>query len=297
LRETEEIKKVVIAGAGTIGATVARIFARHEYDVALYDNSKKSIEQAQEQLGGNSRFSFTQDKAVFEDADFVLECIFEDMGVKKSFWEDISVIVPEDIVLATNTSGLSVSEMAKAVHRPRRFAGMHWLNPAYILPLVEIVMGSETDREAADVIFDLSLSMHRKPVRVMDAPGFVFNRLQFAVLREAMHIVESGIADMKDVDDVVKYGLGVRYSAVGPFETADLGGLDTFYKIAEYLFEDLSDTKTVPEKLAGLYKNGDFGVKTGKGFYEYPGDSASKKILMRDELMTRLGKELFAERA
>ena len=311
----QNIKNVVIAGAGIMGASFAQIFAQYGYEVVIYDNSSESIKKGKKQIELNqtelltsgevseeqsktilSHITFTTDMEGFKKADFVLEAIIEKMEIKNEFWKQVSELVSEDSVLASNTSGLSITEMAIAVKNPGRFCGMHWVNPPHIVPLVEIISGDKTDKEALDIVWEIANNLHRKPVRVLkDAKGFVLNRLQYAVLREALHIVENGIASMEDVDNVMKYGLGMRYAVIGPFETVDLGGLDTFRTIAEYLFPDLSDTKEVPELLKSRYDEGAYGIKTGRGFYDYPGDMADEVVKKRDANFLRLANCLFKD--
>ena len=308
-----EIKQIVIAGAGLMGASMGQIFARGGYSVTLYDIAPEGIGKARELVAINqralieqgginkaqseetlSRMSYTMNMEDFEKADFVIEAIVENMAVKLDFWEKASMVVSEDIVLATNTSGLSITEIAKAVHEPERFCGMHWINPPHIVPLVEVIGGARTGEKAIEIVRDLALSVNKHPVMVHGDPkGFILNRIQFAILREALHIVESGYATVKDVDDVMKYGLGMRYACIGPFETADLGGLDTFYRISSYLFADLSDAKEVPGTLAHLYQEGAFGTKTGRGFYNYGNGGAERAIAKRDRDFLKISKCLY----
>ena len=288
------ISNIVIAGAGIMGSSIAQLFAGHGYRVVLYDINDEVLEKSrklilinQEALSGKNRESirdnitFSCKKESFERADFVIEAIIEKMEIKHSFWSEISALVPEKAILTSNTSGLSLTEIAKAVRKPERFCGMHWLNPPHICPLVEII-------NACDV--------HRYPVRLKtEVPGFLVNRFQFAVLREAMSLVEAGVAQKEDIDKVFKYGLGLRYACLGPFEIADLGGLDTFYNIASYLFADISDKKDVHEMLEQLYRKGDFGVKTGKGFYDYSGGRDREIIEKRDKDFMKVAKCLYEE--
>jgi 3-hydroxybutyryl-CoA dehydrogenase len=311
----QNVKNVTIAGAGIMGASFAQIFAQYNYNVVVYDNSLDSIHRGEKQIKLNqeelifseeltdkesqeilSRISFTTDMECFAQSDFVIEAIKENMDIKKEFWEKVSKIVDEDIVLVSNTSGLSITEMATAIKNPERFCGMHWVNPPHIVPLVEIISGDKTADETLQIVWNIAESLHRKPIMVKkDAKGFVLNRLQYAVLREALHIVEQGIASMEDVDNVMKYGLGMRYAAIGPFETVDLGGLDTFRMIGEYLFRDLSDAKEVPNLLISRYEEGAYGIKTGRGFYDYPGDKADQVVKKRDSDFLKLSKCLFKD--
>ena len=312
-----EIKHIVIAGAGLMGASMGQIFARGGYSVTLYDIAPEGIDKARELVAINqralieqggvspaqssetlSRMSYTMSMEDFKRADFVVEAIVENMGVKQDFWKKASEAVAEDVVLATNTSGLSITEIAKAVRGPERFCGMHWINPPHIVPLVEVIGGAETGDKAIEIVRDLALSVNKHPVMVRGDPkGFILNRIQFAILREALHIVDNGYATVKDVDDVMKYGLGMRYACIGPFETADLGGLDTFYRISSYLFADLSDVEEVPESLTRLYQEGAFGTKTGKGFYDYGNGGAERAIAKRDRDFLKISKCLYGDSA
>lgn len=309
------IRNIVIAGAGIMGTSIAQLFAGHGYRVTLYDINDEVLEKSRELilinqealaqsdgLSGKNRESFRNNiifsckKESFETADFVIEAIIEKMEIKHSFWSEISALVPEKAILTSNTSGLSLTEIAKAVRNPERFCGMHWLNPPHICPLVEIINGDKTVPETADIVYDLACDIHRFPVRLKkEVPGFLVNRFQFAVLREAMSLVEAGVAQKEDIDKVFKYGLGLRYACLGPFEIADLGGLDTFYNIASYLFADISDKKDVHEMLEQLYRNGDFGVKTGKGFYDYSGGRDREVIEKRDKDFMKVAKCLYEE--
>lgn len=307
-----EIKKIVMAGAGTMGASLGETFAKFGYEAVLYDINPKAISQAEKLITLNqqtevaektiteeeskallSRISYTQDKACFGTADFVVEAILEKMEIKLSFWKETSQLVPEDALLASNTSGLSISSIAQAVKHPERFGGMHWINPPHLIPLVEVIQGKETSDAAAHAIRDLALAVGKKPVIVQDAPGFALNRIQLAVLRECLHIVEEGIASPEAVDDVMKYGLGMRYACLGPFEVCDLGGLDIFYNIASYLFADLCDKKEPFGMLADRFEKGELGVKNGKGFYDYSEGKDEEQIRYRDMMFTRLSKCLF----
>ncbi|MDD3863166.1 MAG: 3-hydroxyacyl-CoA dehydrogenase family protein [Eubacteriales bacterium] len=297
-----KLKKIAIAGAGIMGSSIAQIFAQNDYQVTLYDIEDRFLARSKELIALNQKalvqagelseeascnirslIGHTLDISGFKDADFVIEAIVEQMDAKHALWSKISELVSEEAILTSNTSGLSISEIAKAVRKPERFCGMHWINPPHIVPLVEVICGEKTKAETADTVFRVAESVGKKPIMVKkDAPGFALNRIQFAVLREAMHIVESGIADKEDVDKVLKYGLGMRYACLGPFEVADLGGLDTFYRIAEYLFEDLSDAKEVPSMLKDLVTDGAWGVKSGKGFYDYSDGRGDEVISKRD---------------
>lgn len=313
--KSSEVKHVVIAGAGLMGASMAQIFAKYGYRITLYDIAEAAIDKGRELIRINqaasmeegeltkeeaeqilSNIGYSMDMECFRDADYVIEAIVENMDIKKKFWSAVSEIVPQEAVLTSNTSGLSITAIAEAVKEPGRFAGMHWVNPPHIIPLVEVIAGDKTDGSTLTAVKEVAESIHKKPVLVKkDINGFILNRLQYAVLREALYIVENEVASAEDVDNVMKYGLGMRYAGIGPFETVDLGGLDTFFKVGSYLFRELSDQKEVPELLVKAYQNGDYGTKTGKGFYDYSGDKAQKAIEKRDKVFIKLAKCLYSD--
>lgn len=307
------IQNIVIAGAGVMGSSMAQLFALGNYTVTLYDINEEALDKSRSLIAAarrssinagelteeaakkaGSHITFTCEKNCFQTADFVIEAIIEKMGAKHRFFGEISSLVPEKAILTSNTSGLSLTEISRAVLHPGRFCGMHWLNPPHICPLVEIIKGRETAQETADIVYDVACDIHRYPVRLeKEVPGFLVNRFQFAILREAMSLVESGVAKKEDIDNVFKYGLGLRYACLGPFEIADLGGLDTFYRIAEYLFPDISDAKEVPAMLSELYQKGEYGVKSGKGFYDYSNGRDKEVIAKRDNDFLKVSKCLY----
>ncbi len=312
MKTAKDVKRIVIAGAGTMGSSMGETFAKYGYDVTLYDIFPSALEKAgnlirlnqetevaehvvtpEESAALLERIRYSEDKACFEGADLVVEAILEKLDVKHAFWAEISALVPENTILASNTSGLSITAIAEVVKRPERFGGMHWINPPHLIPLIEVIQGKKTDDETAAAIRDMALAVEKKPVIVQDAPGFALNRIQLAVLRECLHIVEQGIATPEAVDDVMKYGLGMRYACLGPFEVCDLGGLDIFYNIASYLFEDLADEKAPFGMLADRFEKGQYGVKTAAGFYDYAGGKDAEKIKYRDRMFTKISKCLF----
>lgn len=307
-----EIKKIFIAGAGTMGASMGETFAKFGYQVVLYDlfpdaltKAKRLIainqetevseciisKEASEELLG--RIEYSGEINCVQQADFVVEAILERIDVKRKFWSEVSNLVADDVVLASNTSGLSITEIAEVIFNPRRFVGMHWINPPHIIPLIEVIKGEHTTDESAQIVHDLALKVKKKPVIVKDAPGFVLNRIQLAILRECLFIQEQGIASIEAIDDVMKYGLGLRYACLGPFEVADLGGLDVFNNIASYLFSDLSTADASFGLLRDCVQNNHLGVKNGVGFYDYSEGKDEEVIKYRDQMYTKLVKCLY----
>lgn len=310
-----KINNVVIAGAGTMGYSMAQIFAEYGYVVTVYDVSRRALDNAQECIRKNvetlikqgkldenkanslmGRLAYTDEKDCFASCDIVIESIIEKLEIKRSFYAEISHIVREDAILATNTSGLSINAIAEAVYIPERFIGMHWFNPSHLILLIEIIKGECTDADTAEAVRELSLSIQKKPVVVeKDVPGFVANRIQFAVLRESLDLVEKGVISKEGIDDVMKYGLGFRYACVGPLEVADFGGLDTFYHISSYLMKDLCRDERVPELLRECFEKGEYGVKTKKGFYNYDQGMDVLATEKRDEKLLKLFNAFYKE--
>ena len=294
---------ILVAGAGTMGVVLARLFAQRGYAVTLWNRRQSSLDRAAETIRRDldaaagrgelscppeavlDRITFTTDFAPFEEADFVIENIAEDLAVKRDFWAKVSALVPAESLLATNTSGLRVSDIARAVQGPRRFCGMHFWNPPDLMPLVEITKGEKTDDKTAQAVRDLALSLEKRPVIVQkDILGILGNRLQYAVLREALHILSLGAAGPEEIDAAMKYGPGFRYSMMGPFETGDLGGLDILNAVNQYLFPDLG-TELRSQVLADLTAAGKLGVKSGGGFYDYAPGQGPEIAARRDELL------------
>lgn len=298
-----EINKVFVAGSGTMGMSIAQAFADKLYDVTVYDIAEKSIEHGKKLLALNQEaliksgkstpehskevvehIKFTTNINDAKDTDFVTESVVERLEIKHDFWNKLSAVVNEDILLTTNTSGLSITAIAEVVNCPERFVGMHWFNPPHIIPLIEVINGDKTDDDNAQAVYELAKKLGKKPIRVKkDVSGFCANRVQFTILRELLHLVEDEVVSFEDADNVMKYGLGLRYACLGPFEIADMGGIDTFRNISDYLFADLDDTKDGSPIFRQLVEEGKLGVKAGAGIYDYSGGKADKAIKERDE--------------
>jgi 3-hydroxybutyryl-CoA dehydrogenase len=298
-----QIKRVAIIGAGIMGHGFAQIFAQKGYPVFLYDIDGAILEKALKRIDANldtfiengllrkkekgpvlNRITLITDlEAAVRNVDFVLEAVPEIMDLKKEIFKKLDRFAPPHAILASNTSGLSITEMGSVTDRPEKTIIVHGINPPTIIPVVEIVRGNKTTDETADLCYRLLLKLGKKPVRVLkEVPGFLFNRLQLALYREALYCLETGVATVEDIDRVVKAGYGFRLANLGPLETSDFGGLDTFYRLAQHLFPDLSDAKSAPPVLEKFVKEGKLGVKTGEGFYSYPPAVAKKKIRERD---------------
>lgn len=308
-----DIKKIIIAGAGTMGSSMAQIFAGCGYQTTLYNHREETLNLAKRRIQENvailtdqgemtqeaseslfQHLAFTTDMESFGDCDLIVENVAENLDIKLGFYRRLSKQVNPQTIVATNTSGLSINRLAEAVDGKERFIGMHWFNPPHLVPLIEIIKGDQTKEEVAEAIYQLSLEIGKKPVMVnKDVPGFAANRIQFAVLRETLDLVQKGVVSVEGADDLMKYGLGFRYACLGPLEVADFGGLDTFYHIGEYLIPDLCNSREVPQLLKEHFKAGEYGVKNGAGFYGYQGDKAQQAQAERDEKYLKISHALY----
>ena len=309
----KEIKIVGIGGAGIMGASMAQIFALKGYKTIIYDIADSAIEKGKRLIEVNQEaevepknetkeeskkvfenISFTTNMEDLKECDILIESIVEKLEIKQEFWENASKTLRPDAILATNTSGLSINKICERVEGKNRFLGMHWFNPAHLIPLIEIIRNDETDQKSVETVKNLALEIGKKPVTCKkDVPGFIANRIQFAVLRECMDIVEKDVATIEDVDAVMKYGLGFRYAAFGPFEVADFAGLATFHHIASYLNKDLCDEKQVQKLIDDHYQKGEYGVKSKKGFYDYSNGKDEEALKRREEMFMLVAKTLY----
>lgn len=308
-----EIKKIVIAGAGTMGSSMTQIYAQYFDEVILYNHRQPTLDKAKKSISNNvetlketgsitkeeaakilSSLTFTTSMDCFKDCDFVSENIAENVEVKDAFYDELSKVCPKTAIITSNTSGLSINRLSKNVVNPSRFVGMHWFNPPHLVPLIEIIKSDQTTNEVAQAVYDLSLKIGKKPVIVnKDVLGFAANRIQMAVLREALNLVEQGVVSQEGIDDVMKYGLGFRYACLGPLEVVDLGGIDIFYHVAEYLYPDLCDDKETSSILKSHYESNELGVKSKKGFYDYSNGKDKETIEERDKKFLALYEALY----
>jgi 3-hydroxybutyryl-CoA dehydrogenase len=304
----DDVKRVAVIGAGTMGAGIALSFAVGGFDVALYDVNSRQIdlglqridkslslftaeglvEAGQADLAKRRIVSATDFVQTLRGVQFVIEVVPEDLGLKQKLWVELEKGVSAEVVLTSNTSGLSITAIASVCKNQERAAGMHWFNPPELVPLVEVTKGQKTAQATANLVHGLAKRLGKTPIMVKkDIPGFVGNRLQYALLREALHIVETGAASPQDVDTAVKAGIGFRWSWLGPLETADLGGLDIFHAVSNYLFKDLADDKKPQAFFTELIKSGSLGVKNGSGFYTYTPQDKDKILSRRDRYFAR----------
>lgn len=298
-----EIGRVAVIGAGTMGSGIAQVFAQAGCEVLLQARRRESLERAVARIEANQRLMIeggllteaearaarrrlavtTEIGQAVAGVEFVSENVPEDLALKRELFGTLDRLAPPEAILSTDTSGLPISEIAAATRTPRRVVGLHWVNPPHLVPAVEVVSGRQTSPETVATTCALAERLGKVPIRVArDVPGFVWNRLQFAILREALHICEAEIARPEDVDLALTHGLGFRWSAIGPLRLVDLAGLDIFHTIARYLLPELSRATEPPRLLADLVRDGRVGAKAGVGFYPYPPGAAEEAIARRD---------------
>ncbi len=286
-------KGVVVLGAGKMGLGIAQLFAMKGYPVkVIYANGRKGrdatpalrtslqvlvdndVLPADEVENVIGRIDYAESiEEVADFAEIVFESIIEDLSVKQEFFAKMDAIFPVDTILATNTSAISVTEIAeKSVHK-ERIIGTHYWNPAYLIPLVEVIKTKYVSDEIVKKTYALLEGVGKRPVIVKkDVPGFLANRMQHALFREALSIIENDIADPADVDDAIKYGFGMRLGICAPVEVMDMGGLDLTYSIHQYLFPHIESSTTPSKLLTDNIADGNLGFKTGKGLMEWSAD-------------------------
>jgi 3-hydroxybutyryl-CoA dehydrogenase len=281
------IARVAVIGAGTMGHGIAQVAAMAGYETRLTDTSADSLSAAWTHIQSNlagavSRGKLTRTQAdaavanivpvaelatAARDADLVIEAIVEDITIKQSLFRQLDAMVPDNTILATNTSSLSVARIAGATKRPARVVGMHFFNPVHIMKLVEIVTHAGSDDTVVASARAAAERMGKTTILVRDTPGFASSRLGVALGLEAMRMLEAGVASAADIDTAMELGYG---HPMGPLRLTDLVGLDVRLTIAEYLHQELNDDKFAPPRvLRDKVARGELGKKTGKGFYEW----------------------------
>jgi 3-hydroxybutyryl-CoA dehydrogenase len=251
-------REVAVVGAGTMGAGIARILAEGGARVRLMARRQESLEAARERLGGSKVTTTTSLDEALEGAQLVVETIVEEAEPKRAVLARAEEVAAPGALLTTNTSSLRLAALEGALQQPGRFAGLHFLNPPELVEVVEVVCGERTAPATLETLAGWMRELGKFPIVVRrDTPGFVVNRLQYALLREAYALVDAGIASFADVDRAVTHGLGARWAAVGPFETMDLAGLDVHAAVAANLWPELSNTTEPSASIARAVESGE----------------------------------------
>lgn len=284
-----EISKVGVLGCGLMGHGITQICAQNGWDVVVRELDQerldKGIAKIEKQLGKAvskgkleqaeadavlGRINPTLDYGELADCDLVIEAITEDLDLKLEMWKQVDAIVKDDAYFATNTSSLSVAEQAAATKRPQRFLGLHFFNPAQVMPLLEVVKAEETSDDAYELGFGLGEALGKTTVAARDNRGFIVNRLLVPYMLDAMRAHEQGVGSIADIDAGMMAGAS---HPMGPLTLADFVGLDTLVSISEVMVEAYGEERfAAPESLRKLVDAGDLGRKSGKGFYDYSGE-------------------------
>jgi 3-hydroxybutyryl-CoA dehydrogenase len=302
--------KVVVVGSGYMGRGIAQTLVLGGATVVLVDQTAEIAESSFSKLldevataeknglipsGSTTRVTKNASHArSFEEgvgnSDLVMEAVFEDREVKEKTLKEIEKFASPTTVIGTNTSAIPISDLAKVLKHPNRFFGIHWYNPAPYLPGIEIILGSESDSKLLIPVLDLLRSAGKDPVEVSDSPGFVANRLQFALFKEAALMVEEGLATPSQIDAVVRSAFGFRLPFFGPFAIADMAGLDVYSNSYKTLAATLGPRFEVPASLAKMVSEGDLGVKSGGGYLRMAKEEVAEILGLRDRSYVALDK-------
>ena len=300
------MENVSILGCGTMGHSIALSAAWAGLHVKVYGVSEQDLEIAKKGL--QNKIKVMKDNGLFDEKEaarimdliklslsleevvkettFIIEVIPEVLELKKNMYKKLEALVDKDVIIASNTSGFMPSLLAEGMDHPNRFVVTHFWNPGHLIPLVEVVKGEKTDNGTVQRAMQVLQHMKKKPVLLnREIPGFIGNRLQYALFREAQSLLDAGVATKEDIDAAVTYSIGRRLPVTGPLMTADMGGLDVFSAISNYLFEDLSTDQKSGRVLTQLVEENKLGDKSGEGFYTWDEQFSQLKNVEREQML------------
>ncbi len=308
-----EVKRVAVIGTGTMGPGIAQVFAQNGITVSIFDVKPEQLEKALQAMKRNlalfagegiipksnieeilSRVTTSSNlKEAAQGVDLVLEAVPEVPDIKLKVFSELDSAADGGSILASNTSGLSITKLAGATKRPGKVVGMHWWNPPIIIPVIEIIRGENTDDETVGTVKALIKKINKVPVLVKkDVPGFLGNRLQYALMREAIALLNDDVASAEDIDTMIKAGIGFKFPVMGPLETIDMVGMDIYHRVSQYLYGNLNSDTTPPPIVNTMVENNTLGLKTGKGFYDYSGTDINELMGGRIKKLITLLKDL-----
>lgn len=281
-----EMTTVAVIGLGSMGPGIAATLLRGGMTVRAHDTSATALENAPNLIAtaGNVLDALNMpDKrnggevvisndlaACVEGADLIIETIPEDLELKLALFDQLDLLVSANCVLASDSSGIPVSKLQKNVSNPGRVVGMHWSNPPHVIPMIEVIAGERTDQPVVDWMVSIIKGLNLIPVVVKkDVPGFVENRILYALLREAVDLVEQGVIDAEDLDTCVSWGIGYKLAVIGPMALLDMAGLDIYQAVGSYLNKELCNRDDVGRFVTDRTSQGNYGIKTGGGVYAY----------------------------
>jgi 3-hydroxyacyl-CoA dehydrogenase len=287
-----EISRAAILGTGTMGPGMGAVLARAGIQVALYDVSAEALERAKggveiangvlDRLGAPTTdaggVSFQTDLATaLEGAQVVAEAVPEQLELKQKVIADVEQHVADDAIIASNTSGIPITKMADGMQHPDRLVGWHWSNPPTLIPMNEVIAGEQTSPEAVAAVEELTRRIGYHPVTLKkEVPGFVENRVLYAIMRECLALVDEGVIDAEGLDLCVQWGIGYKLAVIPPIHLLDVAGLDIYTSVASYLNQDLSNESGVSSTAQKLHDEGRLGIKSGGGFFDYTPEEAQQ---------------------
>lgn len=309
----KEISRVAVVGAGTMGPGMAATFARHGISTRLFDVKPDQLEKAKgtvdfvytsligggfmteaDAATGRANLTYTGDLAeALADAEFAVETVPEKLEIKQQVFRDIEEKAAATTILASNTSGIPITKLAEACQRPNRVVGMHWSNPPHVIPVIEVIKGEQTDQSTVDATFGLVERIGMVPAAVdKDIAGFVENRILYAIMREALHLLDEGVASAEAIDTITKWGIGYKLAVIGPLELLDMAGLDIYTSVAGYLNQELSASSEVSPTVTSKVAAGQLGIKTQGGLFAYTPEQIAALRQRRGRLLLATKKAL-----